>query len=74
MKHGELILHASVLTEEEARNLGQPVGSAAWVLEHLFYDYDDKPISWGRFACRGGLLQFRAEVGVWDGSPGPAGR
>lgn len=65
-KHGELIIHASVLTEEEARHLRLPPGSAALVLEHLFYDYDDKPISWGRFVCRGGLLQFRAQIGVWD--------
>lgn len=73
-KHGELILHASVLTDEEARNLKLCEGSAALVLEHVFYDYDDKPISWGRFVCRGGLLQFRAEVGVWDAARKPAGR
>jgi hypothetical protein len=34
------------------------------VLEHLFYGYDDKPMSWGRFVCRGDLLQFRAHIGV----------
>ena len=39
-------------------------GSAALVLEHLFYGYDDKPMSWGRFVCRGDLLQFRAHIGV----------
>jgi DNA-binding GntR family transcriptional regulator len=63
-KHGELIIHASVLTEEEARHVERPAGSAALVLEHLFYDYDDTPMSWGRFVCRGDLLQFRAHIGV----------
>jgi DNA-binding GntR family transcriptional regulator len=63
-KHGELVVHASVLTDEEASYIAAPPGSAALVLEHLFYGYDDKPMSWGRFVCRGGLMQFRAKVGV----------
>jgi len=63
-KRGELTVHASVLTEEEARHVGRPTGSAALVLEHLFFDYDDRPMSWGRFVCRGDLLQFRAVIGV----------
>jgi GntR family transcriptional regulator len=72
-KHGELIIHASVLTEEEARHVAAPPGSAALVLEHVFYDYEDKPMSWGRFVCRGELLQFRAVVGVQaPGTNGPA--
>jgi GntR family transcriptional regulator len=68
-KHGELIIHASVLTEEEARHVDRPPGTAALVLEHVFYGYDDRPISWGRFVCRGDLLQFRAHVGL---PPAPA--
>jgi DNA-binding GntR family transcriptional regulator len=63
-KRGELIIHASVLTQEEARHLAAAPGSAAWLLEHIFYDYDETPMSWGRFVCRGELLQFRASVGV----------
>jgi DNA-binding GntR family transcriptional regulator len=68
-KRGELILHASVLTEEEANRLGLRPGSAAWVLEHVFYGYDEKPISWGCFICRGDLFSFRAGVGA----PAPEG-
>jgi GntR family transcriptional regulator len=63
-KRGELILHASSLTESEAPHLQQPVGQPAWVLEHIFYGYDEKPLSWGCFICRGDLLQFRASVGA----------
>ncbi len=76
-KQGELIIHASVLTEDEARHVDRPAGSAALVLEHLFYDYDDKPMSWGRFVCRGDLLRFRAHIGVKATPPetkSPAGR
>ena len=68
-KRGELILHASVLTEEEAGRLALSAGSAAWVLEHIFYGYDEKPISWGCFICRGDLFSFRASVGA----PAPDG-
>jgi DNA-binding GntR family transcriptional regulator len=68
-KHGELIIHASVLTEDEARHVDRPPGSAALVLEHLFYDYDDTPMSWGRFVSRGDLLQFRAHIGVQAAAP-----
>jgi DNA-binding GntR family transcriptional regulator len=67
--HGELTIHASVLTEEEARHVGRPAGSAALVLEHLFFGYDDKPMSWGRFVCGGDLLQFRAHIGVQAAAP-----
>ncbi len=50
----------------------RPAGSAALVLEHLFYGYDDKPMSWGRFVCRGDLLQFRAHIGVQATRPARA--
>ena len=63
-KRGELILHASRLSETEAAQLALPAGTGAWVLEHLFYGYDERPLSWGRFICRSDLLQFRASVGA----------
>ncbi len=69
-KRGELVIHASVLAAEEARYVERPAGSAALVLEHLFFGYDDKPMSWGRFVCRGDLLQFRAHIGVQPTTPG----
>lgn len=70
LKRGELILHASVLTEEEAGRLSLPAGGAAWVLEHIFYGYDERPVSWGCFICRGDLFSFRAGVGA----PAPESR
>jgi GntR family transcriptional regulator len=72
-KRGELVIHSSVLTAEEARQVARPEGGAALVLEHLFYGYDDKPMSWGRFVCRGDLLQFRAYIGVQAVAAGAAG-
>ena len=72
-KRGELVIHASVLTAEEARHVERPVGSAALVLEHLFFGYDDRPMSWGRFVCRGDLLEFRAHIGAQVASAAPKG-
>ncbi|MFA4965875.1 MAG: GntR family transcriptional regulator [Thermoleophilia bacterium] len=63
-QYGELVIYASVLYPQEATRLASAPGEAAWVLEHIFFDYDDSPMSWGRFVCRGDLLQFRARVGV----------
>ena len=52
LKYGQLTLHASALTEQEAAYLNEAPGTLAWVLEHLFYDFDDRPESWGRFVGR----------------------
>ena len=68
-KRGELILHASALTEEEGGRLRLPAGASAWVLEHIFYGYDEKPLSWGCFISSGELFSFRASVGA----PAPEG-
>ena len=38
----------------------------AWVVEHLFYDFEDRPVSWGRFIGRADRLKFSTTVGVPD--------
>ncbi len=63
LKRGDLTIHASVLTQEEAVRLALPAGHAAWVLEHIFFGYDEMPISWGCFIASGELFSFRASVG-----------
>jgi len=68
LKYGRLTLHASALTEPEAAHLGDVAGTLAWVVEHLFYDFDDRPESWGRFVGRADRLSFTTTVGI----PGPA--
>jgi GntR family transcriptional regulator len=64
LKYGRLTLHASSLTESEARQLADTPGTPAWVLEHLFYDFDDRPESWGRFVGRADRLSFTTTVGI----------
>ncbi len=64
LKRGDLQIQTTVLTEEEARLLDAAVGSAAFRIEHTFYDFEDRPISWGWFIVRGDRLRFHATVGV----------
>ena len=49
MKHGKLTIDATLMNEEEANVLQAATPAAAFFLEHIFYDFDDKPISWGWF-------------------------
>ena len=64
LKYGRLTLHASAFTEPEAQLLGEDPGTLAWVLEHLFFDFDDRPESWGRFVGRADRLSFTTTVGI----------
>ena len=64
LKRGTLSIEAMVLNQEEASLLSTMPLQPAFRLEHLFYDFDDKPFSWGQFICRGDQLRFEATVGV----------
>ncbi len=64
IKRGDLSLEAMVLNPEEARLLNTMPLQPAFRIEHLFYDFDEKPLSWGQFICRGDQLRFKAVVGL----------
>jgi len=64
LKYGRLTLHASAFTEPEAAQLNEEPGALAWVLEHVFFDFDDRPESWGRFVGRADRLSFTTTVGL----------
>jgi len=64
IKHGILSIEATVLKREEAQLLQAPVGTAAFNLEHVFYDFEDRPVSWGWFICPGANLRFTTIVGA----------
>jgi DNA-binding GntR family transcriptional regulator len=66
LKRGELTIDATVLTEEEAALLHTEVGVPAFRLEHIFYDFDERPVSWGWFICSGDRLRFTATIGIPD--------
>jgi len=64
LKRGDLTIDATVLTEEEAALLHSETGTPAFRLEHIFYDFDDRPVSWGWLICSGDRLRFTATIGI----------
>jgi DNA-binding GntR family transcriptional regulator len=68
LKSGTLSIEAAVLTKEDAEVLNTIPMQPAFLIEHLFYDFDDRPISWGRFVCRGDRLKFTTTVGLGRGN------
>jgi DNA-binding GntR family transcriptional regulator len=64
LKRGELVIEAAVLAKEEADILNTIEMQPAFRLEHIFYDFEDRPVSWGRFICRGDRLRFTTTVGI----------
>ncbi|MFH1490649.1 MAG: GntR family transcriptional regulator [Pseudomonadota bacterium] len=69
LKRGVLTFEATVLTREEAEILNTMEMQPAFRLEHIFYDWEDRPVSLGHFICRGDRLRFTASVGI-DGMTG----
>lgn len=64
LKTGKLNIEAAVLSREEADVLSTTQMNPAFRIEHIFYDLEDKPISWGRFICRGDCIRFSTTIGV----------
>ena len=65
IKKGELAARAGVLDPEEAQLLEQPAGSAAILVEYLFYDFQDLPIGSGTFIVPHHFLVFKTQIGLW---------
>lgn len=64
LKWGDLTVEVTTLTDEEATLLHSKLGVPAFRLEHIFYDFNDQPVSWGWFICSGDRLHFTATIGV----------
>jgi len=63
LRRGDLRLEAVVLNGEEAELLQVPVGSPALCLEHIFYDFDNRPVAWGWFICHAGRFHLTSRIG-----------
>ncbi len=64
LKRGELTIEAVQLEESEAALLKVTDSLAALCIEHLFFDFEERPVSWGRFICRNDRLKFKTTVGI----------
>lgn len=64
IKYGEVFLESKTLSDEECALLLLPATSAGMVLEHVFYGFDDQPLSWGWFVCDSQRLKLQSKVGL----------
>lgn len=65
-KKGELRLSPTSLGQREARLLEMTPGLSVFRLEHLFYDFDDKPAAFGWFIISHEKMPLVSRVGVWN--------
>ena len=61
---GRLTIQAVSLDAEAAKYLRVPEGSPAFCLEHLFWDFEGRPVSWGRFLCRADQFRLSTDIGA----------
>jgi DNA-binding GntR family transcriptional regulator len=64
IKHGDLYLESTMLDEDETRLLKLNSPAVGMLLEHIFYDFDDQPVSWGWFVCASTRLRLHTRVGI----------
>lgn len=64
LKRGTLTIDAALMNAEEADLLQSSLPAAAFYLEHLFFDFNDRPVSWGWFIFRSDQLHFTTQVGL----------
>ena len=64
-KMGELTIEAKLMSAEESELLKVPTPSAALSLTHIFFDYQNRPISLGWFICHSDRQHFATRVGTF---------
>ena len=64
LKRGELSLETAMMSEAEACLLHTKTPSAGFRMEHIFFDFSEKPVSWGWFICPPDQMRFRTTVGI----------
>jgi DNA-binding GntR family transcriptional regulator len=66
-KKNDLSISAVNLKDDEAMLLNVPANTAAFCIEHLFYDYNNIPVSWGWFICPGDRMHFSNVISMGSG-------
>jgi len=64
IKYGDLFLESTLLDDEETQLLKLKEPAVGMLLEHIFYDFNDSPVSWGWFICSNTRLRLRTRVGI----------
>ncbi len=66
IKRGVLRLLPTRIGEREAGLLGLENGSIAFKLEHLYYDFDNRPAAYGWFIVSHEKIPIMSRIGIWD--------
>jgi DNA-binding GntR family transcriptional regulator len=64
IKFGDLYLESIILNEEETTLLNLEPPAPGMTLEHIYYDFENKPVSWGWFVCTSSRLKMHTRVGI----------
>ena len=66
IKRGVLHLLPTRLSEREAELLQLEKDATAFKLEHLYYDFDNKPAAFGWFVVSHEKIPIVSKIGIWD--------
>ncbi|MFW5790823.1 MAG: GntR family transcriptional regulator [Bacillota bacterium] len=64
--NGFLKLKSVIFSSDQAEYLNLKAGTPGFNLEHIFYDYKDQPINWGKFYCSDNKLDLQTHIGIKD--------
>lgn len=64
LRSGDLSIEAVIVRDEEAELLKVAAGSPAFCIEHIFYDFEGRPVSWGWFVCRADRFKLSSHIGA----------
>jgi DNA-binding GntR family transcriptional regulator len=64
IKSGDIFLEATTLDDEEISLLQLAQWTPGMMLEHIFYDFNDQPLSWGWFVCSNEHLKLQTRIGL----------
>lgn len=64
LKHSQVTIEATVLDENEATLLKTQEAKPAFLIEHTFYDFEDRIVGWGWFICPGDRLRLTSPIGI----------
>jgi DNA-binding GntR family transcriptional regulator len=64
LKYSAMAIEATVLDEKEAFLLNSTAARPSFLIEHTFFDFDDRIVSWGWFICPGDRLRLTNTIGA----------
>jgi len=73
LHRGDLRVFAVNLDDKAAQLLQEPDRAAALCLEHVFYELDGAPVSWGWFLCRADQFSLETRLGPGVTADDPEG-